>query len=710
MLNQRFHRCAIAVAVSSFFAVHSASAAEQQQQQQQDQQQSVERIAVWSTAVSSSSMYMSAETIADKQADHISDLLRTIPGVDVGGAHSLNQRITIRSMDDKDLDISIDGAKQNTYMYHHMGNLQIHADILKSVDIDVGTNSVINSGLGGSVRFETKQARELLRPDQTIGGRIQVTAGDNSGENYSASGYGLLGEDFDFLAYYNYVDRDNYEVGGGKIKNGSGEVIEGTDGKVRGLEGEVDDLLLKLGWNLTGNQRLQLSYESYKDEGDYSYRPDMGLATDIAITESLQIPLLWPTEFTRDTVTLNYELLTDSTLLKAAVYTNSSELWRDETGYGQNPAYAAWAAIVTGEAKNSGINMLAETTVDDADSHEITWGFDYVKHDTDYKTKSDAGQLTSGEDASNLAIFAQDRIRFNDQFSITPGFRYDKYDIDSAVIDDSFSNTAFALAAEYQPVDNLVIKLSGTQLFKGPEISEVFVGAGLDEVPNPDIKEETGVNYEAAFAYRADLNSAGTLSVGGTVFKTEIDGYIYDYATPPEGVRARYWKDNIGDMELDGFEAYSNYSIGEFDAGITFSRAESDLSAFAGYEQYDGARLDREQGDTISANAGYFFAAIDLSVFWEVLHVDDVDAGLDLDGASLDNSKDGYTVHNISARWEPANITGLTVIAGVDNLFDEFYASQSSRTGTSFHPRFGELYLQDYEPGRNIKATVAYQF
>jgi len=47
---------------------------------------------------------------------------------------------------------------------------------------------------------------------------------------------------------------------------------------------------------------------------------------------------------------------------------------------------------------------------------------------------------------------------------------------------------------------------------------------------------------------------------------------------------------------------------------------------------------------------------------------------------------------------------------GVDNLFDEYYASQSSRTGVSFHPVFGELYLTDYEPGRNVKATIAYQF
>ena len=87
--------------------------------------------------------------IAIRQADHISDLLRTVPGVDVGGSHSLNQRVTIRSLGDRNLRVSIDGANQNNYMYHHMGNLQIHADILQSVNIDVGTNSVVDGGLGG---------------------------------------------------------------------------------------------------------------------------------------------------------------------------------------------------------------------------------------------------------------------------------------------------------------------------------------------------------------------------------------------------------------------------------------------------------------------------------------------------------------------------------------------------------------------------------
>lgn len=705
MLTKRFNQSATAIAIVSALVSTSSFA-----ENNADSTAEIEKISVWNTAVNVSSIYLNGDAIANKQADHISDLLRTIPGVDVGGAHSLNQRITIRSMDDKDLDISIDGAKQNSYMYHHMGNLQIHADILKSVDLEIGSNSVINGGLGGSVRFETKQARDLLSQNQRFGGRVQASAGDNSGSNYSATGYGLLSDDIDFLAYYNYVDRDNYEVGGGKIKDSEGVEIPGTDGQVKGLEGELDDALVKFGWNIQDNQRLQVSYESYKDEGDYSYRPDMGLATDIAITDSLEVPLLWPTQFTRNTYTLNYEYVGSHSLIKAAVYSNESELWRDETGYAQNPGFAAWAAIVDGKAKNTGGNLIGETSLEFGFSHELTYGFDYVKYDTNYQAQYDSSVDKSSEEANNLAIFIQDRIALTDQFTLIPGVRFDEYDIDSAVVDNNFSNTSLALALEYQVNDDLLFKISSTELFKGPEIGEVFVGAGLFDTENQNIDAETGYNLEAAFAYKTEVMGDDSLSLGATIFNTQVDDYIYDYATPPADVGGRSWKDNIGNMKIEGIEAYINYHVDNFDASLTYSDAESELDAFSDYEDLDGARLDRQQGHTISANANYFFSDQGITVSWEMLHVDDVEGNLDLDGASLDNSKEGYIVHNIQARWDVDALSGLTVIAGVDNVFDEFYASQSSRTGVSFHPRFGELYLQDFEPGRNIKATVSYQF
>ena len=667
----------------------------------------LEEMAVWGTQVRASSLNLDEDAIASKQADHISDLLRTIPGVDVGGAHSLNQRITIRSMDDKDLRITIDGANQNTYMYHHMGNLQIHADILESVDIEIGTNSVVNGGLGGSVRFETKTAEQLLQDGQPFGARVQLGVSDNASSSIALSGYGKITDDVDFLLYHNAVAKDNYRVGGGEIIGADGLEVEGTDGEVRGLEGDVADTLAKIGWDINPSHRLELGYEIYVDEGDYSYRPDMGLATDIAIAESLDTPLVWPTKFTRDTLTLNYEAALDNTQLKVAVFDNQSSLERDESGFIDSEAFlfgvvpvSSFAAYVSGDADNQGVNALAETSLG---NHTLTYGAEYIAYDTAYRAAYiESGTVdTSEENSENMSFFVQDRIAIGD-FAIIPGVRYDNSDLESQTVTGSFDDVSLALAGEWQVNDNVLLKLSSTELFKAPEIGEVFIGAGLFDGANPDIEAETGTNNELSAAYSAAVLGADRFSAGFTYFETDIDNYIYDYATD--------FKDNIGDMAIDGYEIYVGYDVGALTTLLTFSSSESSLDAYADYSDFDGARIDRQQGDTVSLNVDYELTDLDLVLHWDTLAVGSLDSAPDLDGATVDRAKDSYTVHNLSARWTPESIEGMALTFGIDNVFDEFYASQSSRTGTSFHPVFGDLYLVDYEPGRNVKLTASYSF
>lgn len=702
----------ICSAILSPYTIAEASTDELQVKGQEAKDTKTEVIEIWSTQIKTSSLYLQGQDIASKQADHISDLLRTVPGVDVGGAHSLNQRITIRSMDDKDLKISIDGASQNTYMYHHMGNLQIHADILKSVDIEIGTNSVINGGLGGAVRFETKEAKDLLSNDQDFGARLQVGAGNNSGSSVSMTGYGQLTESVDFLAYINRVGRDNFEVGGGEIKDENGQVIAGTDGTVRGIEGDLTDVLFKVGYDIGQSHRVAFSVESYKDEGDYSYRPDMGLATDLAIKNAmfdlwgLDTPLVWPTEFSRDTATLSYiGNLGDTTELRISLFTNESELWRDERAWGESDPYSGY---VTGTATNDGLNVIAESSLElGGVEHELTYGLDYLTYTTEYKHDAiyiENGITTSGEELTSTSVFVQDKVQLTDALFVTPGVRFDHADLDSVMVDNTFSEVSFALAGEYYLNEDLVVKLSTTQLFKAPEIAEVFIGAGLNSTENQDIDAETGVNTEFAIAYQTELQSDVALNTGVTFFNTTIDDYIYDYATED------WTPDNIGDMEITGAEFYLGVDSGALSANLTYSVAESELDAAAGYEKFEGARLDRQQGDTISGNVSYVLSNAGVKLNWEVLNVADVDNALDIDGASLDKTKEGFTIHNVSAMWQPKFNNALSVVVGVDNVFDEYYASQSSRTGVSFHPRFGNLSLTDYEPGRNVKATVSYTF
>ena len=90
-----------------------------------------------------------------------------------------------------------------------------------------------------------------------------------------------------------------------------------------------------------------------------------------------------------------------------------------------------------------------------------------------------------------------------------------------------------------------------------------------------------------------------------------------------------------------------------------------------------------------------------LSFSWESLFLssekDVVDSGY--------NEKDSYSVHDIYMRWKPKAINNLTVITGIDNIFDTAYISHISEN------RMAKGYnTADYEPGRNIKVTLAYKF
>lgn len=679
----------------------------------------IEEIKIWGTEVKASSLDLGEEAIAIRQADHISDLLRFIPGVDVGGAHSLNQRITIRSLDDKDLDVRIDGAVQNTYMFHHMGNLQVHADILRAADIEVGNNSVLSGGLGGVARFETRSAKDMLAAGSRFGARINLTYADNASERASLAAFGQITESIDALGYINRVESDNYEVGGGDIKDQNGAIISGTDGTVRGLEGTLTDALIKVGFDITNQQRIKLGYEIYQDEGDYSARPDMGLATDLAIGQFMStdgISQLYPTTFTRDTATINYDAEFDNLTIEAVVFNNISTLERDE-------AYIFRGAFTNerneGEASNTGINILFEQSFGDSIEQTLTYGIESTQYKTEYLGINYTANSTerSEEEAQSTAVFLQDRISLG-KFSITPGVRFNQWDIDSNLIDKTFAEPTFALALVYAIDDQTQLHTSATELFKGPELSEVFVGAGINDVYNADIKAETGLNTEFGISHQGDIFQAGV-----TFFEIVINDFIYDYVN--YSVRnTPYPKDNIGDMRLRGIESFWGFSLEQLDVLLTYSNQDSKLSAFDAFinqpfdtgngieidEGFDEAKTDRTYGNTYGVNIDYFLPAADIQLHYDMLHISGLAPAKYLDGPDLQSSKLGYSVHNISVRWQPRMVDGLSLTFGIDNLFDEYYASQASRTGVSFHPVFGELYLTDYEPGRNVKASLAYQF
>jgi hemoglobin/transferrin/lactoferrin receptor protein len=636
----------------------------------------IEETVIWGTQVSSSSLFLGESDIAIKQVDHLSDLLRDIPGVDIGGTHSVNARINFRGLDDRDLAVFIDNALQTNYLYHHMGNLLVNADILKQAEIDLGANSVVHGGLGGSIRFETKDAAELLAAsgrssDTNIGARFMMGYQSNAQTSASVTAYGQAGR-FDLVGYFHEVDRDNFEDG------------DGTE--TLGSDGTTKNFMAKLGAQLSDDQRLELSVEKIEDAGDYTQRPDLGLAANESITGSLVLP----TEYERETINLGYEL-DRGPLFNARVtlYSNDMYLWRDER---ETFTRSGPGTIKDGEADNEGLNIFATSQFA---QHSLTYGVDFYEQNLIYRGDLVAGTAPVKETGRSTAIFIEDAIDFG-PLTLTPGVRWSKFekDVQTTGSSGSWDEFSFALAGDYQIIDGLNLLASYTELFKGPELAELFVGGAEEKIINPNVKPETGDNIQLGLRYTTSVGQA-VVNFGFNLFETRIEDYVNEDDVPGES--GLIWDTNVGTATIEGGEASLNVSFDAAQVLLTYAKSELDASELELENPGDSLR---EIGDSMSFELRAT-PLQSLDIVYGIRHTFSVDT-------ITDTTKDSYTLHNVSVGWTPMD--ALSINAGVENLLDETYTSHASRVGEAVHPRFGALLLDDLEPGRNMKLSIAYTF
>lgn len=631
----------------------------------------LEEVNVWETQVISSSLNLGENAIETKQADHLSDLLRDLPGVEVGGSHSINNRINIRGLQDEDLNITLDGAKiQNVNMFHHIGNLLINPDILKKADIQVGTNSVTTSGLGGSVAFETKDGRDMLEKDKDFGARISSTYNSNNSVGGSLTGYGKVSNDVDFLLYHNYLNKNNW-------KDGKGNKGFGADGKIQ-------NSLVKLGYNLSDTQRVAISYDILKDKGDYFPRPDMGANANAALTG---LGKTFDTEYTRETITLKHELmLGDKLILDTSVYSNDNELQRLENWIGgpRSPR-PDFVGTLKGNVKTIGINTKAQSNIELANTlNTFTYGATYDEQTSEVTWNS--SKYGKDEEAKELALFAEDAIDFNNGIIITPGVRYTNYKLDSSYGNINDNQFTYGLATEYALTDTITLLASGTTLYKGVPMVDVLASDRTVMTQRGDLKAETGINKEIGFTYMNDnVLNADKVGFSFKYFRTDINDVIqsWDGNTPVVF--------NNGDLAIKGFETSFKVVKGDVTGLVTLSKSDTEFSATKKASNY-------EQGDKVTLGLNYKITR-ELETSWNSIFMKGSGDGI----KSLE--KPGYGVHDVSFKYTPIAFKNLSVIAGVDNIFDKEYIAPTSRNDYA-----RGIFLGDYEPGRNYKVTVAYKF
>ena len=114
----------------------------------------------------------------------------------------------------------------------------------------------------------------------------------------------------------------------------------------------------------------------------------------------------------------------------------------------------------------------------------------------------------------------------------------------------------------------------------------------------------------------------------------------------------------------------------------------------------------RDQGDKYTFNAEYAFSRIDTLIGYNLIYFaskNTISAG---DNKNV--KMPSYAVSDIYATYAPSSgkFKGLEINAGIYNLFNKAYTSQSLRIATYT----GNSNTIDWEPGRNFKVNVSYKF
>ncbi|WP_404324895.1 TonB-dependent receptor [Cobetia sp. UIB-001] len=605
---------------------------------------------------------ISAEEIDQRQARDLEDLFRAEPGVSVGGGIAIGQKVYVRGLEDTNLNVTIDGARQGGYLFHHTGRLTIDPALLKQAEVDKGPATADDGpgALGGSLRFETKDAQDLLKPGQDLGARVSVgTESAADATSGTTAFYGRLGENLGLMGYVSGRNSDDYEVGGG------GEQ-EQTAGQQRGY-------LLKMSLLDVNDQDLRISAERTTDHGTYFTRPHMP-------SFSSQQPTYQ--EMERETFTVNHAWHPGNDLIdtRTTLYHTTQELDRVEAGS-------------TSRSREFGADVRNTLRLKTGDvAHALTTGVDFYDQDT--RRSDDAGSAgPNNEDTSrNLGVYAQNRMTLG-PWALSVGARLDDYDSDYGEAGSvSGSEVSPNAILSVDATDNLTLHAGYGEAIRGAKAREVIligddvtIAEGLE--PERARQREIGLDWHQ----RDALMAGDRLGFALTGFHTDIENYqAYDRGSDPAVLY------NLeGEVESRGYEASLNWGVGGYDTRLGYAKVV--MKNNDGDPLGDEMNIGASTGDKWTWDHQYRLPNHNVTLGYTLNAVERLERV-----AAGDEEKPGYVTHDIRAQWTPASYQDLTLTLAVNNVFDKRYSDHSSYLLSS-----GDSML---EPGRDIRLGASYSF
>ncbi|WP_315510350.1 TonB-dependent receptor domain-containing protein, partial [Campylobacter showae] len=324
------------------------------------------------------------------------------------------------------------------------------------------------------------------------------------------------------------------------------------------------------------------------------------------------------------------------------------------------------------------------------------------------------------EKVNNYSIYAEDALNFS-SLTVTPGIRYTHHELKSydgragnvKSYTYKFNEFTPALALDYEILKGLHAFASYARVFRGPDVIEsMYAGSAKNFEANKDLKATTGNSYETGLKYHGDISEASSYSLSAKYFMTKYKNLIVDNNTANGALK----RINAGGADISGVELLARLNLDALSLAASYTHQSVKYkdrvltSCWGGVvgSCYKTSNVIgyRDQGDKYTFNAEYAFSRIDTLIGYNLIYF----ASKNTVSAGNDKSAKipSYAVSDIYATYTPSSgkFKGLEINAGIYNLFNKAYASQSQRTADYT----GDPNYVDWEPGRNFKVNVSYKF
>ncbi len=596
----------------------------------------------------------------------IADVFREEAGVQVGSSLPMSQKVYVHGIEETNLAVSIDGARQNNKVFHHNATNLIDPSILKAVDVDAGI-APADAGpgaLAGAINYETKDAADLLEDGKSFGGFVTSTYNFNS--DTAVTGHSAYGQKdgFDFLGYFTFGK-------GNEFHNGDGRRVEGTETNL--LSG-----LGKIGYEFESGDRIEISHDRVVDDAPRPYRANSGF---------VETPRPWEPRI-RD-----YKLDRQNTVF---TYTDETpEGWWDPKvmlAYGSTevtiPIFGPPGRLYDDTGKTSTFNGKFENKFS-FDIGNVVAGVDFYNDKAKLDDPFDAGE----EKASNVGIYAQARLEPWERTRLSFGGRAD-HQWFTGVDDRDFSNSGLTanISGEYDLTDIFTAKAGFSRVWAGVPLTENFIINPAWDYGDDGPKPVTAKNY--LIGLEAEYEG---FTAEASLFRTDIA----NARVPIYGLAAGGALRNR-DLQSKGFEIGAGYEWTSGYVKVKYVHIDVDVDGLPASSD-SGNYLATPVGDIITITAAHTFEDWNLTIGGDIEiapeydHVAENDDGERVPYAA-------YEVVNLFAEWKPEQLNHFIFRAEVRNIFDETYSDRAT-----YGQEFGNV-TPLYEPGRSFLITAKAKF